>query len=519
MVRTAKRLYLPALRWCLRRWQIPLAIALGSLVLSGVLFTRLGREFLPSLDEGAIGMQTFRLPSVSLEMARALETQVERALREFPEIETVVSKTGRADIASDPMGLEVSDVIANLRPRKEWRTAPTKDALVERIRIRLEQIPGMTYSFSQPIQLRVDELVSGVKAQIAVKLFGDDLDVLRAKGEDIARAVASVHGAADVNLEKTAGTAYLNIAIDREKIARYGVNVADVEDLVDIAIGSREATQLREGQRSFAVVVKFPDAVRADIPRLANLLVTTANGSRVPLGQLATITTEEGPGQVSRENGQRRIVLECNVTGRDMGSFVADAQRAVSRQVTLPAGYYVTWGGQFANQQRAMAKLSIVVPLVVVLIFLLLFMNFGSLSNALLIILNVPFALVGGVVALFVSGQNLSVAASVGFIALFGVAVLNGVVMVSYFNQLRREGASLEEAVLRGGELRLRPVLMTALVAGFGLLPILLAQGPGSEIQRPLASVVVGGLISATLLTLFVLPILYRWLERREVEF
>ncbi len=518
LVARAKRLYLPALRWCLERWQVPVALALGGLVVSGLLFTRLGREFMPPLDEGAIGLQTFRLPSVSLSSSRQMELEVERVLRSFPEITTVVSKTGRADIAADPEGLEVSDVIANLRPRSEWKTAKTGEQLVEKIRARLETIPGMSYSFSQPIQLRVDELVSGVKAQVAIKIFGDDLDILLEKGEAVERVIRQVRGAADVNLERIAGTAYLEVDIDRERIARYGINVADIQTIIETAIGGSEATVLREGQRSFAVVVKFSELVRSDPTHLQDLLVTTEEGQRVPLSQLAHIRVVEGPAQVSRESGQRRIVIECNVTGRDMGSFVAEAQRAVNREVTFPTGYFVTWGGQFENQQRAMARLSIVVPLVVLLIFLLLFTSFGSLRNAVLIVLNIPFALIGGVIGLFISGQNLSVAASVGFIALFGVAVLNGVVMVSYFNQLRREGATLQDAILRGGELRLRPVLMTALVGGLGLIPLLIASGPGSEIQRPLASVVVGGLVTSTLLTLFLLPILYRWLERRDVE-
>ena len=513
LVARAKAAYLPALRWSLKRWQVPVALALAGLVASGVLFTRLGREFLPPLDEGAIGMQTFRLPSVSLSTSRDMELAVERVLRSFPEITTVVSKTGRADIASDPMGLEVSDVIANLRPRAEWKTAKTHEDLVAAIRTKLERIPGMSYSFSQPIQLRVDELVSGVKAQVAIKIVGDDLDVLRRQGEAVERVIRQIPGAADVNLERTAGTAYLDVDIDRERIARYGINVSDVQGIIETAIGGSEATVLREGQRGFAVVVKFPEAARSDPAHFGNLMVTAADGQRVPLSQLAHIAVKEGPAQVSREGGQRRIVIECNVTGRDMGSFVADAQRAVARSVTLPSGYFITWGGQFENQQRAMARLSIVVPLVVLLIFLLLFTSFGSLRNAVLIVLNIPFALIGGVIGLSVSGQNLSVAASVGFIALFGVAVLNGVVMVSYFNQLRREGATLGDAILRGGELRLRPVLMTALVGALGLIPLLVATGPGSEIQRPLASVVVGGLVTSTLLTLFLLPILYRWLE------
>ena len=401
LVAWCKRLYVPALRWCLAHWRVPVGIVLAGLIVSGVLFARLGREFLPSLDEGAIGMQTFRLPSVSLGMSRSLILQVERVLKSFPEITTVVSKTGRADIASDPEGLEVSDMIASLRPRREWKTAKTREELVARVRERLESVPGVTYSFSQPIQLRVDELVSGVTAQIAVKIFGDDLDILRRKGEEVRRVVGRVRGAADVNLERTAGTAYLEVDIDRARIARYGINVADVQDIIETGIGSKEATKLREGQRLFSVVVKFPEAVRSDPARFENLLIPAGTGQRIPMSQLATIRTREGPADVRREHGQRRIAIECNVVGRDIGSFVADAQRAVNRDVQLPTGYFITWGGQFENQQRAMAKLSIVVPMVLLLIFLLLFISFGSLRNAFLIILNVPFALVGGVIALF----------------------------------------------------------------------------------------------------------------------
>jgi cobalt-zinc-cadmium resistance protein CzcA len=518
LVTWCKRLYLPALRWCLAHWRLPVGLAVLSLFLGGVLFTRLGREFLPPLDEGALVLQPFRLPSVSLATSRDLDLDLERVLRSFPEVTTVLARTGRPEIASDPMGLEVGDVFVNLRPRREWRTAKTREELIQKIRERLESIPGMTFSFSQPIQIRVDELVSGVKSQIAVRVFGDDLDILRAKGEEVSRVVGRLRGAADVNLERTAGIAYLDVEIDRVQLERYGMSVAEVQEVIETAIGGKEATKLRDGQRLFSVVVRFPDQVRADAARFGGLLVPATNGERIPLSQLANIRIHEGPAQVSRDNGQRRIVIECNVVGRDMGSFVGEAQRAVSREVRLPPGYFITWGGQFENQQRAMARLSIVVPIVLLLIFLLLFASFGSVRSAFLIILNVPFSLVGGVIALFASGQNLSVAASVGFIALFGVAVLNGIVMVSYFNQLRREGASLSDAVLRGGELRLRPVLMTAFAASLGLIPLLMATGPGSEVQRPLAVVVVGGLVSSTLLTLFVLPILYRWFERGDDE-
>ena len=429
----------------------------------------------------------------------------------------MVSKTGRADIASDPMGVEVSDVIVTLKPRSEWTTAQGKDELVEAMREALEKLPGVASSFSQPIALRVDELVSGVKSAIGIKIFGEDLGVLKKKAEEVARVLRKVRGAADVNVEKVSGLAYLEADIDRDRIARYGVNVADVNEIIEIAIGGKEASRVFEGQKSFGVIARFPEWQRDDVEPIKGILINAPGGARLPLGQLARVSLKEGPAQISRENAQRRIVIECNVRDRDIGGFVAEARAKIDAVVKLPPGYLVTWGGQFENQQRAMRRFTIVVPLTIAMIFILLFCSFNSLKQAALIITNIPFALIGGIVALVLGGFNLSVSASVGFIALFGVAVLNGVVMVSYINELRDRGQIVEHAVVQGAALRLRPVLITALVAALGLVPMLFATGPGSEIQKPLAAVVIGGLVSSTVLTLFVLPVLYCWFERGPV--
>ena len=490
------------------------------LALAGALalVPRIGTEFLPTLDEGCVGLQTFRIPSISLPQSLELQGRAERILKRFPEVIDVVSKTGRADIASDPMGVEISDVIVTLKPREEWTTARTKNELVEKMREAMAELPGVASSFSQPIALRVDELVSGVKSAIGIKLFGDDLDVLKAKGEAIARVLGKVRGAADVNVEKVSGLAYLQIEINREKLARYGINVANVQEVVETAIGGKEATKVYEGQKVFGLAVRFPESARSDVSTIRQILIASPAGALIPLGQLARVYVTEGPAQISREMAQRRIVVECNVTDRDIGSFVKQAQAKMDAAVKLPPGYFITWGGQFENQQRAMKRFAMVVPITIAAIFLLLFGSFNSLKQALLIILNIPFALIGGILALLFGDFNLSVSTSVGFIALFGVAVLNGIVMVSYFNELRREGITIELAVIKGAVLRLRPVLITASVAALGLVPMLFATGPGSEIQKPLAAVVIGGLISSTLLTLFLLPTLYKVFEREPAE-
>lgn len=515
VMRVSKRLYRPVLAWALNHRKAVFLCALGLLAGSLALVPFLGTEFLPVLDEGVLTPQVIRIPSIALPDSIAVEKEMQRRLMKYPEVVTVISRIGRAEIASDPMGPNLSDPYVILKPKKEWKTAKTREALLEIIREDLSAIPGIGLNLSQPIALRVDELVSGVKSQLAVKIFGEDMGVLEQRANEMARVLSGIRGAADLRVEQVSGQAYLSITPDRAKIARYGINVADINDLIRVAIGGAEATEVFEGQRRFSVVVRYPEASRKDEQAIGNLLVSAPGGARIPLAELAEIKMEEGPVQISREAAERRIVVECNVSGRDIGSFVAEAQRAIAAKVKLPPGYRMAWAGQFENQQRAMARLKIVVPVVIGLIFLLLFSAFNTVRHATLIILNIPFALVGGITALFVSGLNLSVAASVGFIALFGVAVLNGVVLVSYLNKLRQEGMGIREAILTGTELRLRPVLMTALVSALGLVPLLLSSGTGSEIQKPLAVVVVGGLVTSTFLTLVVLPVFYEWTEAK----
>ncbi len=514
-IRWLKHAYLVALKPCIRcPWQVVIP-AVIALVASLLLVPMIGTEFLPSLDEGSIAVQTFRIPSISLPQSLALQNEAEKILKQFPEAIDVVSKTGRADIASDPMGIELSDVIVTLKPRDQWTTATSKEELVEKMRDALAALPGVASSFSQPIALRVDELVSGVKSAIGIKIFGDDLTVLKQKADAVARVLGTVRGVADINVEKVSGLAYLQIEIDREKIARYGINVSDIQNVIETAIGGKQASKVYEGLKVFGLAVRFPESARNDVEPIREILIPSPTGALIPLGQLAKVEVIEGPAQISREMAQRRIVIECNVTDRDIGGFVREAKAKIDSSVKLPPGYVMTWGGQFENQQRAMKRFAIVVPITILSIFLLLFSSFNSVKQALLIIMNIPFALIGGILALVIGRFNLSVSASVGFIALFGVAVLNGVVMVSYFNELRREGLNVELAVVKGAVLRLRPVLITASVAALGLIPLLFATGPGSEIQKPLAAVVIGGLISSTALTLFILPTLYNVFEGR----
>ncbi len=514
-IRWLKQSYAATLQPCVRHpWRVASA-ALIALLGSFALVPQIGTEFLPSLDEGSIAVQTFRIPSISLPESLALQGKAEKILKQFPEVINVISKTGRADIASDPMGVEISDVIVTLKPHEEWTTTKSKEELVEKMREALAELPGVASSFSQPIALRVDELVSGVKSAIGIKIFGEDLDVLKQKGDEVARVLTTVPGATDINVEKVSGLAYLQIEIDRARIARYGINVADIQDVIEAAIGSKEASKVYEGLKVFGLAVRFPKEARDDVEPIKDILIPSPGGAQIPLGQLARVFVAEGPAQISRESAQRRIVIECNVTGRDIGSFVNEARQKIDAQVRLPAGYVMTWGGQFENQQRANKRFALVVPITIAAIFLMLFSSFNSIKQALLIILNIPFALIGGIVAIVIGNFNLSVSASVGFIALFGVAVLNGVVMVSYFNELRREGMAVDLAVMRGAVLRLRPVLITASVAALGLIPMLFATGPGSEIQKPLAAVVIGGLVSSTLLTLYLLPTLYNVFERK----
>jgi len=489
-------------------------IAVGALVASLALFPFLGTEFVPALEEGSIMVRATFAPSTGLDEAiRAAERMEGSVMERFgdDEIETVVSKIGRAEVGGDPEPVNNVEMFFALRPEERWRY-DSKPELEKALEETLSAYPGVLLNFSQPIATRVDELLSGVRAQLAIKLFGEDLDVLKRKADEIAAVVQDVPGAADVQAEQVSGQPQLQIEVDRAAIARYGINVDDVLEVVEVAVGGEEGGQIFEGQRRFEIFVRLAEPYRRDVDAIGSILVAAPSGANVPLDQLARIREIIGPKQISREASQRRIVVQANVRGRDMGGFVAEAQRRVTETVELPAGYFVQWGGQFENQRRAMGRLSVIVPVTVALIFLLLFFSFNSLRLASLIILNVPFALIGGIVGLWVSGQYLSVPASVGFIALFGVAVLNGVVMVSYVDDIRvRTGATPEEAARKGAHLRLRPVLMTALVASLGLVPLLFSSGAGSEVQRPLAVVVVGGLVTSTALTLLLLPSFYAW--------
>lgn len=507
--------YARALDWSLDHGKWIFGGAVVALVAALALVPRLGSEFLPKMDEGSIVISASRLASVSLEKANAQANAVENILKGFPEVEMVVTRTGRAEVASDPMDVSMSDIFIKLKPREQWTSAKTKDELVEKMQEATSHVPGIGLAFGEPIAVRVDELISGVKSQVALKIFGDDMEVLAAKAAAAQQILNEIPGAIDVKAEQSAGLAMVQVKYDRAAMARYGLSSDDLGEVIGAAIGGEVVTQIQDGQRRIGVAVRLPEAYRNDPLKIGAVRVPTPAGYQVPLSQLAQIAVESGPAVVSRENGQRRIVIEANVHGRDIGSFVADARKRIDAEIDLPAGYWTTWGGQFESQQRAMGTLSVVVPVVIGLIFLLLFGTFGSVPQAALILLNIPFALIGGIAALFLSGQHLSVSASVGFIALFGVAVQNGVILVSTLNKLLAEGMPVERAVREGCLIRLRPVLMTAMVASLGLVPLAISQGIGSEIQRPLAWVVIGGLFSSTALTLFLLPVLYRILARR----
>lgn len=513
LLRWAKRVYLPALQWAMGHRATVLALALALLGASLALFPFLGGEFIPILNEAAISPQTIRYPSIALDKSIEIEKEMQRAVLEFPEVRMVVSKIGRSEMGNDPQEPNASDPVVSLRPMDQWTTAKTKAALDDAVRKRIEKVPGANFLLSQPIQQRVDELLSGVRSEATIKILGEDLEVLRTTAEKVQAIMASVRGVGDVRVEQLFGQTYLTIDIDRDKISRYGINVAHIQEIITTAIGQEAATRVYEGNKRFDLTFRYPEKYRNSVETIRNILLTTANGALIPLGDLATVELREGPSLISREGLQRRIYVGFNTLGRDIESVVAEAQAKIAQQIHLPSGYHFVWGGSFENMQRAMARLKIILPITIGLIFMLLFASFNSVRHAALIILNLPFAMIGGIVALWVTGEYLSVPASVGFINLFGVAVLNGIVLVSYFNKLREDGLQGDEAVVKGCTLRLRPVLMTALVALLGLIPLAFAHGIGSEVQRPLAVVVIGGLVSSTLLTLIVLPVLYRWFD------
>ncbi|MCP2604454.1 CusA/CzcA family heavy metal efflux RND transporter, partial [Candidatus Aminicenantes bacterium AC-708-M15] len=515
LIRFLKRIYIRILKSALRRRSIVITTAIILLISALASIPFLGTEFVPELEEGTLCIRVTMNPSISLEEAIRIAEKLEKKLLKYPEVTYALSRIGRAELGGDPEPVSNNEIYVGLKPQSEWKTAKNRYELIEILQKDLSEIPGLKFNFSQPIATRVDELISGVRAQIAIKLFGEDLEVLEKKGREIEAVIKTIKGAKDVQMEQISGEAQLVIRVDRDAIAQYGINVSDVMEIVSHAIGGKAVTEVIEGQKRFAVYLRLKEEYRNDIEVIKNLLVASPSGVRVPLAQLAKIQIEEGPPTISRENAQRRVVIQCNVRGRDLGGFVQEAREAVEKKVKLPPGYFIEWGGQFENQQRAQRTLMIVIPLSIFLIFLLLYMSFNSVRHALLIILNVPFALIGGIFSLLISRQYLSVPSSIGFIALFGVAVLNGVVLVSYIRQLRREGLPLEDAIIKGASLRLRPVLMTASVASLGLIPLLLSTGVGSEIQRPLATVVIGGLITSTALTLIVLPCLYGIFEKK----
>jgi cobalt-zinc-cadmium resistance protein CzcA len=501
--------YMPLLQWTLGHRSIVLTCSMVIVLCSLALVPYVGREFIPLLEEGALTPQVVKLPSVSLAESIEMEKQTQKAMLEFPEVKMAVSRIGRAEIPYHPEDLYESDPIVSLHDRSLWKTAKTQSGLTDAIRKKLAEIPGISVLMSQPIQERVDELISGIRTQCAIKLFGDDLDVLRDKAQEIAALMGQVNGVKDIKVEQVAGQPYLIIDIDRQKIARYGINVADVQEIITTAIGGKAATHVYEGERRFELTLRFPESQRNSLATIGEIRVKSTSGALIPMSELATIEMREGPARISREHVKRRIFVGFNVVGRDIGGVVDEGRAKLAAQLHLPEGYTVVWGGAFENMERANARLMIVVPITLGLVFFLLFWAFHSLRYATMIIINLPFALIGGVVSLWLSGQYLSVPASIGFIELFGLAVGNGIVLVSYINQLRNEGQQIDEAILAGCSLRLRPVVMTMMTTLLGLLPLALAQGIGAEVQRPLATVVIGGLFTSTALTLVVLPALY----------
>ncbi|MDP9529269.1 CusA/CzcA family heavy metal efflux RND transporter [Pseudomonas protegens] len=528
LVRSAKRGYAPVLDWVMGHRTPTFALAAAILLGSAVLASRMGSEFIPSLSEGDFAQQALRVPGTSLTQSVDMQQRLEKTLlAQVPEIERVFARTGTAEIASDPMPPNISDSYLMLKPKAQWPDpGKSREALIADIQRASARVPGSAYELSQPIQLRFNELISGVRSDVAVKVFGDDMTVLNKTANEIATALQGLSGASEVKVEQTSGLPVLTINIDRDKAARFGLNVGDVQDTIAVAVGGRQAGTLYEGDRRFDMVVRLSDQLRTDIDGLSRLLIPipatagTANGQIgfIALSEVASLDLVLGPNQVSRENGKRLVIVSANVRGRDIGSFVEEATSQIADKVKVPAGYWTTWGGQFEQLQEASQRLQVVVPVALLLVFGLLFMMFNNLKDGLLVFTGIPFALTGGIMALWLRDIPLSISAGVGFIALSGVAVLNGLVMIAFIRNLREEGRSLSVAIHEGALTRLRPVLMTALVASLGFIPMALATGTGAEVQRPLATVVIGGILSSTVLTLLVLPALYQWAHRREED-
>ncbi|SHN04703.1 cobalt-zinc-cadmium resistance protein CzcA [Pseudomonas asturiensis] len=528
VMRTARQRYAPVLGWVLGHRWIAFTLAFVVMVLSGFTASRMGSEFIPSLSEGDFALQALRVPGTSLTQSVDMQQRLEKAVIEkMPEVERMFARTGTAEIAADPMPPNISDSYVMLKPKSEWPDpGKSRETLIAELQQAAASVPGSNYELSQPIQLRFNELVSGVRSDVAVKVFGDDMDVLNQTAAKIAAAMQKVPGASEVKVEQTTGLPVLTINIDRDKAARYGLNVADVQDAIAIALGGRQAGTLYEGDRRFDMVVRLSERLRTDVAGLSSLLIpvpASAGSSNqqisfISLAQVASLDLVLGPNQISRENGKRLVIVSANVRGRDLGSFVEEAGQTLDSSVQIPAGYWTNWGGQFEQLQSAAKRLQIVVPVALLLVLALLFLMFNNLKDGLLVFTGIPFALTGGVMALWLRDIPLSISAGVGFIALSGVAVLNGLVMIAFIRNLREEGRSLHDAITEGALTRLRPVLMTALVASLGFIPMALATGTGAEVQRPLATVVIGGILSSTALTLLVLPALYQWAHRREEE-
>ena len=518
LIAAMKQRYLKMLHWALGNEKKTVVAAVGAFLLTIAVLPFLGTAFIPEMKEGSVVPGINRVPNISLDESIKMEMEAMRLVMQVPGVKSAVSGVGRGESPADPQGPNESTPIVSLKPRSEWPSGWTQDDIQDAMREKLKALPGVQIVMAQPISDRVDEMVTGVRSDIAVKVFGDDLDQLRKVAGQIGKLAQTLDGAQDLRIERISGQQYLSVEIDRQAIARLGLNVSDVNDVLETAIGGKVATEIFEGERRFPGVVRLPESFRNNIEAISNVLITSPNGAQVRLTDVAKIRVMDGPAQISRELGKRRIVVGVNVKDRDLGSFVAELQQKVEQQIKLPEGYYLEWGGQFQNMERALGHLMVIIPITIAAIFFLLFLLFNSLRFATLIITVLPFASIGGIIGLFISREYLSVPASVGFIALWGIAVLNGVVLVSYIRGLRQSGRSVREAVVEGATLRFRPVMMTATVAMLGLIPFLFSSGPGSEVQRPLAIVVIGGLITSTLLTLVVLPTIYRWFDEDEVE-
>jgi cobalt-zinc-cadmium resistance protein CzcA len=507
--------YLPLLKFSINNKFILLTTACVLLVSSLLLFTRIGSEFIPIMNEGAFDMDVSLLPGVSLAKSMEINQIVGKKLSKFDELGIVIGRIGQTGVALDTRGVDKTGYVGILKPENEWKRKLSNSELVDEMRDSLSSIPGIAFGFSQPIQCRIDEIVAGTRSQLILKLFGDDIGILKSKADEISNVISAVEGATDLVVEKVTGQPYITIKIDRNKIARYGLNISDVQNVVEVAIAGKSASKIYEDNKMFSINVRLPENNRKSLENISDIFVKSPNGANIPLAEIADIKMVEGPAQISRQDGFRRIGIELNIKNRDIGSFVKEAKQKIQNKIQLPPGYYITWGGQFENQQRAMTKLLIIAPFAIGLIILLLYLTFHSFRLTLLILLNLPFALIGGVLSLYISGLYLSVPASVGFIVLFGVAVLNGVVLVSHIKQLQNEGYNQDQAIVKGCMDRLRPVIMTATITIFSLLPSLISTGVGSEIQKPLATVVVGGLITSTILTLLIIPSIYKWFDKQ----